>query len=268
MSTHERRSIAKNRIMKNQMSLIDATQLDYPKIRGAFSVKSVQEIGTGTTKRKVVQTFLYYAEENDKSDIILRVLNENHVPSGPEQIINKDELLDSFTPEMELYTQSVFPAMRELSKRLAKADRQRQLGNVFTAEMNYNEALTFDENSIRANFGIGLCYLQRNEEAKALDIFKRLISMDAAFEKKHKHLFNAFGISLRKNRMYSEAVAFYSKALNFSPDSDDENLFFNIARSLCELGEAKEAYEYLNKCLAINPDFTEGKKLRSFLSKK
>ncbi|WP_085101303.1 tetratricopeptide repeat protein [Desulfovibrio gilichinskyi] len=250
------------------MSTTDATQLTSTKIRGAFSAKSIQEIGTGTTKRKVVQTFLYYAEENDKGDIILRVLNENHVPSGPEQIINKDELLESFTPEMELYTKSVFPAMRELGKRLAKADRQRQLGNVFTAEMNYNEALTFDVNSIRANFGIGLCYLERNEEAKASDIFKRLISLDAAFEKKHKHLFNTFGISLRKNKMYNEAVAFYSKALNFSYDADDENLFFNIARSLSELGNKNDACEYLNKCLTINPDFIEGKKLKTFLSKK
>ncbi len=250
----------------NKMSTIDSTQLTVPKIRGAFSAKSMQEIGTGTTKRRVVQTFLYYAEENDKGDIIIRTLNDKHVPSGPEQIINKDELLESFTPEMELYTKSVFPAMRELGKSLAKADRQRQLGNVFTAEMKYNEALAFDENSIRANFGIGLCYLERNEEAKALDIFNRLISLDAAFEDKHKHLFNAFGISLRKNNLFREAVDFYCKALNYS--SDDENLFFNIARSLAELGNKNDAREYLNKCFAINPDFPEGKKLKTFLSKK
>ncbi|WP_304086808.1 tetratricopeptide repeat protein [Maridesulfovibrio ferrireducens] len=250
----------------NQMSTVDDKNFALPKIRGTFSARIIQEIGTGSTKRKVVQSFLYYGEENDNSEIILRPLNDSHIPSGPEQIISKDELLESFTPEVELYTNSVFPAMKELGKTLAKADRQRQLGNIFTAEMEYNKALNIDENNIRANFGIGLCYLERNEEAKALDIFNRLISLDAAFGKEHKHLFNDFGISLRKNKMFSEAIEFYSRALNFS--SDDENLFFNIARSFCELGKIKESREYLEKCLAINPDFTPGKKLSAFLNKK
>lgn len=245
---------------------MDSNNHSQHKIRGTFSTRIVQQIGTGTTKRKLVQTFLYFAEENDRGEIGLRALNENHVPSGAEQIISKDELLESFTPELELYTSTVFPAMKELSQTLAKADRQRQQGNTFNAEIEYDNALDIDEENIRANFGIGLCYLTRNEAEKALDIFNRLVNLDAAFEKKHKHLFNDFGISLRKNKMFDEAIKFYSRALGLT--DDDENLYFNIARSMFEKGKRKKALLYIEKCLALNPKSKAAIILKNHLTKK
>ncbi len=237
-----------------------------PKIKGAFSTKVIQEIGTGTTKRKVVQSFIYFAEETDNGEIALRPLNENNVPSGEEQIISKEELLESFSPELELYTTSVFPAMQELSRALAKADRQRQSGNTFTAEMEYGKALNIDEDNIRANFGIGLCYLTRKEDEKAGDIFNRLVKLDAAFEKEHKHLFNDFGISLRKSKMFEEAVQFYTRAVSLT--DNDENLYFNLARCLYEDGRKKESLKNAEKCLEINPASKPAKKLVNYLNKK
>ncbi|CCO25411.1 tetratricopeptide repeat protein [Maridesulfovibrio hydrothermalis] len=237
-----------------------------PRITGAFSTKIVREIGTGSTKRKVVQSFLYYAEENDEGEIALRPLNENNVPSGQEQIISKEELLESFSPELELYTSTVYPAMKELNRTLAKADRQRNEGNSFTAEMEYGKALNIDEDNIRANFGIGLCYLERSDDEKALDIFHRLVKLDAAFEKEHKHLFNDFGISLRKSKMFDEAVMFYTRAIGLT--DGDENLYFNTARCLYESGKKKEALEYAEKCLALNPDSKPAKKLVNHLTRK
>ncbi|TIH16475.1 tetratricopeptide repeat protein [Marinifilum sp. JC120] len=237
-----------------------------PKIKGTFSTKLIQEIGTGTTKRKVIQSFLYFAEEKDNGEVGLRVLNENNVPTGEEQIISKEELLESFTPEVELYTTTVFPAIQKLNKSLAKADRQRKEGNTFTAEMEYGKALNIDEDNIRANFGIGLCYLDRNEADKATDIFSRLIDLDAAFESEHKHLFNDFGISLRKNKMFDKAVNFYSRAVGLT--DDDENLYFNIARCQYEKGDRKEALENAEKCLEINPKSTPAAKLKNYLKKK
>ncbi|NDV25632.1 tetratricopeptide repeat protein [Desulfovibrio sp. JC010] len=237
-----------------------------PKIKGTFSTKLVQEVGTGTTKRKIIQSFLYYAEEKDNGEIGLRVLNENSVPSGEEQTISKEELLESFTPEVELYTSTVYPAMQQLNKALAKADRQRRQGNTFTAEVEYGKALNIDEENIRANFGIGLCYLDRNEAEKATDIFNTLIELDAAFENDHKHLFNDFGISLRKNKMLDEAVQFYSRALGLT--DNDENLYFNMARCMYEGGKKKEALDYAEKCLAINPESKPALKLKKHLSKK
>ncbi|WP_432737653.1 tetratricopeptide repeat protein [Maridesulfovibrio sp. FT414] len=245
---------------------MDKNSSPQPRIRGAFSTKIVQEIGTGTTKRKVIQSFLYYAEETETGEIELRPLNENDVPSGEAQLISKEELLESFTPELELYTAKVFPAMKELTRTLAKADRQRQLGNTFTAEMEYGKALNIDEDNIRANFGIGLCYLTRKEDEKAADIFKRLVKLDAAFEKQHKHLFNDFGISLRKNMMFDEAVEFYTRAIVLT--EEDENIYFNIARCYYEDGKRKDAMKFVEKCLSINPESVPARKLKIHMSKK
>ena len=245
---------------------MSAERTPMPKIKGTFSTKLVQEIGTGTTKRKVIQSFLYFAEEKDNGEIGLRVLNENDVPSGEEQIISKEELLESFTPEVELYTSTVFPAMQQLNKIIAKADRERKHGNTFTAEMEYGKALKIDEENIRANFGIGLCYLDRNEAEKASDVFERLIDLEAAFGKQHKHLFNDFGISLRKNKMFDEAVKFYSRALGLT--DNDENIYFNIARCMYEDGKKNESLKYAEKCLAINPESKPALKLQKYLCKK
>lgn len=236
-----------------------------PKIKGTFSTKLIQEIGTGTTKKKVIQSFLYFAEEKENREVGLRVLNEKNIPSGEEQIISKEELLESFTPEVELYTSTVFPAIQKLNKTLAKADRQRMQGNTFTAEVEYDKALSIDEENIRANFGIGLCYLERNEAEKAADIFSRLIDLDAAFESEHKHLFNDFGISLRKNKMFDKAVNFYSRAVGLT--DNDENLYFNIARCLYEKGDLKDALKNTEKCLEINPASKPAKKLKNYLTK-
>ncbi len=247
------------------MSAMPDNKESIPKIVGTFSSTIKQEIGSGATKRKVVHEFLYYAEENDNGDIALRPLNDKFVPAGDEQIISKDELLDSFTAEIELHSKSVFPAMKELGKCLARADRQRQLGKHFTAEMEYGKALNIDENNIRAIFGMGLCHLERQDDSKSEDLFNRLLELDAAFSAEHKHLFNDFGISLRKNKKHAEAIDFYTKALNFC--SDDENLLFNIARSLYEIKKKKEACEFLDQCLEINPDFKEATKLKIFIDK-
>lgn len=83
---------------------------------------------------------------------------------------------------------------------------------------------------MRANFGIGLTYLERGDNAKAQDIFQRLVKLEATFEPQHKHLFNEFGINLRKSKMLQESLDYYKRALELSPN--DESLYMNIAYCL------------------------------------
>ena len=60
--------------------------------------------------------------------------------------------------------------------------------------------------------------------------FARLVSMDAPFAPEHKHMFNDFGINLRKSKMIPQAIEYYSKAIALSPE--DEHLRYNLARGL------------------------------------
>lgn len=236
------------------------------RIKGVFSTQKVSKVGTGTTSRRTVQQAYYYAEENDKGEMELQPLNRNYVPTGPKQTVTKDELLTAYSPEPEFYQAEVFPKMRELGKTLARADRHRSRGETFSAEMEYGEALKVDEENVRANFGIGLCYMERGDTAKAEDILKRVVRLEAAFEEEHKHLFNDFGINLRKSKMFDQAVDYYKRAMEFSPG--DENLYYNMARAHFELGNYSKAKENLEKAVELNPDLAEAKQFLDFITKK
>lgn len=236
------------------------------RMRGVFSTQEVRKVGTGTTTRKTIQKSFWYVDEGDDGVIEVQPLNSNYVPSGPKRRIDRDELLDKFAPEPEFYVQTVFPKMRELNKTIARADRHRQKGESFSAEFEYGNALKVDEENVRANFGIGLTYLARGETDKADNIFERLVKLDAAFEEEHKHLFNDFGINLRKNKMFDQAVEYYGRALELS--SNDENLHLNVARAYLEKQDFARCLEHVLHALTLNPTLDAGLKFLAWLEAK
>jgi len=244
----------------------DQTGPEKEKIKGVFSTQTLMKIGTGTTQRKTIQKSYWFAEELDDGTISIQPLNVNYVPSGPKKQISKDEFLDKFSPEPEFYVQTVYPKMRELTKTIARAERHRQKGETYSAEFEFKNALKIDEENIRANFGLGLTYLDRGEKEKAKDVFERLVKLDAAFEEEHKHLFNEFGIKLRKQGMYDEAVQYYGRALELT--KDDEHLHYNIARAYFGLNRIDKVIEHLQEALKLNPEFEEAKKFMEYLDKK
>ncbi|WP_051249812.1 tetratricopeptide repeat protein [Maridesulfovibrio zosterae] len=225
------------------------------KIKGMFSSMQTMVIGTGTTKKRTKQTTYWYAEEQDNGVLKVQPINDNFVPSGPKMAVEMEMFLDSYNPEPELYAEKVLPQMLELNKTISLGESHRQKGEGYSAENEFTKAINIDSLSVRANFGLGLTYLDRGEISRADDIFRRLVCINATYEKKHKHLFNDFGISLRKNGMHSQALEYYRKAENFNVE--DENLCLNIARVFYEMGKLKECLEYLKKSLHLNKDLEE-----------
>lgn len=234
-------------------------------LSGVFSRQRIAKVGTGTTTRRVAQIGYFFVEQMDDNTFQVRPLNNNFVPTGDAEEIEKDDLLNDYTPEPEMYHKQVLPNMKELQKTLARADRYRKQNNSFSAEMEYTKSLQIDEMNVRGNFGVGLCLMQRGETDRANDVFARLISMDAPFSAEHKHLFNDFGINLRKSKMIPQAVEYYSKAIALSPE--DEHLRYNLARAHFEDQNYAKVREELAKCLEINPDFAEAKKFIAYLDK-
>lgn len=234
--------------------------MDKPEaITGVFSTQEVRKVGVGTTSRKSVHKSFWYCVEQgpgpNEGKVEIQPLNTNYIPAGPKRIVEKEHFLSGFSPELEFYVSTVFPRMREVNKTVARADRHRKNNELFSAEMEYNNALKVDEENVRANFGLGLTYLQRNETDKADNIFGRLVKLDAAFEQEHKHLFNEFGIQLRKNRMFKQAIEYYNRALELS--AADENLYYNIARAALENGDNDGAVVMLLRGLTMNPAMEE-----------
>lgn len=236
------------------------------KISGVFSTQIIQKVGTGTTTRKIVKKTFWMVEQADAGTVSIQPLNVNYVPSGPKRTVPVEEFLEKFSPEPEFYVSTVFPKMKELRESVDKGEKHREKGETFSAELEFNNALTIDEENVRANFGLGLTYLERGDDTKANDIFERLVKLDAAFEPQHKHLFNDFGINLRKNKMHQQSVDYYERALELAPA--DENLYYNIARVHFDREEFGLAAASLKKALEMNPGFAEAAKFMEYLKAK
>lgn len=234
-------------------------------VKGVFSTQEIRKVGTGTTTRKTVQkTFWFVEQKGDKLEC--QPLNPNYIPSGPKRSISMDELIAKFSPEPEFYQMSVFPKMRELQQSVNKADNHREKGETFAAEYEYSRVLKVDEENVRANFGIGLTYMERGELDKAENIFERLVKLEGAFEAEHKHLFNEFGINLRKSKMFQQSVDYYRRALELS--ANDENLHTNMARTLLEVKDIAGCLDHLFKALELAPEHEISVKFLKWLLKK
>ncbi|MDE5833482.1 MAG: tetratricopeptide repeat protein, partial [Desulfovibrio sp.] len=139
-------------------------------------------------------------------------------------------------------------------------------GENFAAEYEYSRALKVDEENVRANLGIGITYMERGELEKAENIFERLVKLESAFESEHKHLFNEFGINLRKNKMLKQAVEYYKKAIELS--ENDENLRANLARALLEAKDIDGCLEQLFKALELAPAHPVSLKFLDWMERK
>ncbi|MDE6734615.1 MAG: hypothetical protein K2J64_04025 [Desulfovibrio sp.] len=234
-------------------------------VRGVFSTQEIRKVGTGTTTRKTVQKTFWFVEQH--GDVIeCQPLNANYVPSGPKRKITMDELIAKFSPEPEFYQMSVYPKMREVEQSVDKGDSHREKGETFAAEYEYSRALKVDVANVRANFGIGLTYMERGELDKAQDIFDRLLKLDGAFDAEHKHLFNEFGINLRKNKMLAQSVEYYQRALQLT--ANDENLHMNLARVLLETRDMDGCLEHLFAALELAPRHEVSLKFLAWLLQK
>lgn len=238
----------------------------HQKIKGIFSTQSVAKVGTGTTSRRTIQKTYWFAEEASEEEMEIQPLNKNYIPSGPKRKVPKEDFLAKFSPEPEFYVSTVFPRIKELESTIVRGERHRSEGRSYSAEFEFGNAVDVDEENVRANFGLGLTYLDRGDKTKANDIFERLVKLDAAFEEEHKHLFNDFGISMRKNGMHEQALDYYLRATELS--EHDDHLFHNIARAFFEKGDIEQCVENLKKSLEINPDQEESRLFIEYLEEK
>lgn len=235
------------------------------RIEGVFSIEKTGKIGTGTTARRVKQTALYFCREVEGDMIEIQLLNSKNVPFGQVDKITKDELLADYLPMPQLYKQ-VMENIRKVQKSVARGEKFRKRGESFTAEFEFNNALNLDEQNVRANFGVGLCLLARDEKDKAQEVFQRIVKIESAFNEEHKHLFNEYGIELRKKKLLDEASEYYARALELT--SEDENLWYNLARAMFEKEDYVKAAEAVTKCLELNPEHEHGRKMLNYLNKK
>ena len=231
-------------------------------VKGVFSIDSQQFQGKRSLG-SITQRLFVFAEEQNDGRVILQRLSRNFIPSGPRRSISREQLLADYLPEPSIYINKVVPVMRRLEDAVDTADRHRLRQELFSAEFEYKNVLRLDEEHVKATFGLGLTYLDRQEKHNADIVFQKIMRIEAAFTPEHKHLFNEFGIQMRKLGMYAEAMRYYSRAYRLC--RTDEHLLYNMARTLYEKGRIKSSCMMLSHALRLNPDFPEGKAFRAYL---
>lgn len=223
------------------------------------------KIGTGHTEKKVKQKMYCLAKQTNDDEIEFRYLGANDEPFGEVEKIPKKEFVHIFTFQPYYFEQKV-EREKKANKHCAIAEEHVKRKELHSAEYEYKNVLKVEEENLRANFGIGNVYLEMGEKEKAKDIFVKISKIDAIFDEKNKHFFNACAIQLRKQELYEESINYYKKAIEISPN--DENLFFNLSRAHLEKGDEGEAKKCISKALSIKPDFKEGKAFIDYMAKK
>lgn len=220
-------------------------------VRCAFSTNRRSKIGIGESAKPRTTRVIWFVEQVGEETFEVRRINGKHVPAGNAESISLSRLLAEFTPETAYYEDKVIPAVRALEETVDKGDAHRAKGRLYSAEMEYDNALGIEERNVRALFGLGLVFLERGEKKRTRTLLGELVQVKAAFDGKNQHLFNEFGIALRKSAFFDEAVVYYRRALDFV--TTDENLYYNLARAYYENGQWEESLDALVRSNRLNP---------------
>ena len=233
------------------------------KIKGVFFEESTITLGTGHTKKTQHVKNYCRAKQLDEELIEVSYLGNEGQPTGIVIKMSYDEFMSKYTfePDYKVKTKEE----RETDKHIALAEKHRSRKEFNSAEWEYNSALKIDPDSIRANFGVGTLYMEMGQVDKAKNVFQKLSQIEAIFEEENKHIFNEFGIELRKANMVEEALANYMKAIEISPG--DENLYFNVARLYYDAKDWANALKWIEKSISTNPHSREAKQFESLIRK-
>jgi tetratricopeptide (TPR) repeat protein len=232
-------------------------------VKGVFSIDSQTLLGLGGITR-ASQRIFFYAEQPEGDDrVVIQRLSRDFIPSGAKRTITREQLFTQYQPEPSVYLNKVVPVMRRLEETVGLADSHRQRQELFAAEFEYKTVLRLDEEHVKAAFGLGLTYLERQEKHNADMVFHKIMRIEAAFLPEHKHLFNEFGIQMRKLGMFDEAMRYYSQAYRLC--RTDEHLLYNMARTLYEKGRGKSSRAMLARAMQLNPEFPEGRAFLAYL---
>ncbi len=255
--------------------------------RGVYSTKESAYTGAGVAARPGVRKRYWLAWDREDDRVTVQPLNPNLIPSGAKQVVTGLEFAERFTREPDIMVdESKLDSGEAVAKK--PAPKPPEIGFRYKEPVTGKPApppkaepappstpeeaekrktkLEKLEHDARSEFGLGLTYLKRGMRAKARRVFEELAEMQGEFEPEHKHMFNDFGVGLRKSRLFDVALKHYQRALELS--ENDENLHHNIARAYYELGDLNLAEDSLLKSLEINPNFKESRQFLSFLHKR
>lgn len=244
-----------------------------PEIKGIFFEHKQISAGTMGTSRVSNDSheLHYYLKSNPKGEVDVFYLKPDGEPTA---IVMESVTMDEFkarffdcsTHKCEFQPKTEEEIIEEKANdRVSIAEQHLDKNEFHAAAFEFGQAVKVDEKNLKAHLGKGKAHMELGQVEEAKESFGKLSEIDSLYEKENKHLFNEYGIELRKGEMYDMAIENYQKAISIDPD--DEALHFNVGRAYHEKGDLKEAIASLNKALSIDPDFKEAKMLLAAMTK-
>jgi len=226
--------------------------------RHIYLKRETIKLGFGSTSRDtVIENYFQVEEAAEENMFSLRLLNISDQPFGESTLITREELAQEYTPCPEYFKNKKDPKAQLAEKHVELGEAHYENRQFFSAEREFNKALDLNEKDLKANLGKGKSLYARGEKKEAKEIFNQISQMDDLYEKENKHIFNEFGIELRKRNLHDEAVSNYVKALAIDPE--DPILYYNLGRVYYEKKDREESIEQLTKALALKEDFQEAR---------
>ena len=246
--------------------------MTHGQIDGVYYESKKIEAGTMATKRTHDSShdLHYYCKSNEKGEVDLFFLK----PDGTRttmvmENIEHDEFTSRFHDcsdhKCELKPRTEKEKQQELAEtKVSVAENHLEKNELHAAAFEFGQAIKHDDKNLRAHLGKGKAHISLGEVDKAKESFEKMSQIDDLYDADNKHLFNEYGIELRRGELYKMAIENYRKAISIDPK--DEVLYFNMARALSEKGETAEAIQNLEKAISLKPDFIEAKLLRKSIA--
>lgn len=222
---------------------------------GVYSHSTQYEYKVGERGSRYRHGTFWFVRKRNEDMYEVRPLNANHVPSGYTKLVDKDDFLQYYTPELQYFQDNTLPCLETLQKKVRLGRRYFNLGQLDKAEHEFCEAVLMQDDCVDGNMGLSDVYSEQKEFTKLRIVLDKLLNIDEVFREEQRHRFNEFGINLRKKEMFDDAIRFYSKALEVN--ESDENLHFNIARAFYEKQRFNESRQHLERALELNPKMVE-----------
>lgn len=221
-------------------------------IKCVFSTSRSLKMGMGVSAATHRSQNYVFVEQVGDEEFEVRVINNRHVPASKAEPLAMEDLISDYKPEVAYYEEVVWPAMVRQKKVPGKGGDLRERVRLDHALAESEQTVAVDERGVKGLFGLALIYLSRGEVDRAREFLAELVNIKASFEGKNQHLFNEFGIELRKSSLFPEAVEFFQRALEFV--EDDEHLYYNLARAHYENGDWNASLENLILSHRLNPE--------------
>jgi hypothetical protein len=237
----------------------------YPKILGVYSQHIASEIGSGTTRVEHQNVTYWYVLQIADGLFEIQPLTAQGLPSGIKKKVAFKSFITSYIPEPFYYTEHPVDVMERLSQKLLDMDEDLSLGALDDQELTALRAIMVDPLVVADHAPKDGDQAHQVVLDLARKVVSALMSRCPICRDEHRVRFNSFGVTLRKEGHHDQSLGFFSKALAI--EKNDENIYFNIARTCFDMGDYDKCRQALEKALSINPAFIEAAKFLQYLAK-